>query len=108
MNHRYNQTLRVAAAAVLALAAAPPASAQESVAVSVRDLDLTRSEGIAVLDGRLRAASRTVCGAPEREELRAFFARRDCYRAAIARATLDAGLASRRLASLRQQVADIR
>jgi UrcA family protein len=38
------------------------------------------------LRARLRAAARTVCGAPERGEAAAHFARRDCYAQSIAQA----------------------
>lgn len=86
MNNRRIHSFRAALVAAAALAAAQAASAQDGVAVSYRDLDLAQPEGIAALQGRLRAAARTVCGAPEREEVAAHFARRDCYRRSIARA----------------------
>jgi UrcA family protein len=58
----------LAFAAALAAFAPLAASASEperpSVAVPTDDLDLTHTEGRAVLDLRLREAARTVCGRP--------------------------------------------
>ena len=51
-------------AAAAALASAAPAFA-ESVAVEYKDLDLATQEGRAMLDRRLDAAARQVCGLDE-------------------------------------------
>jgi UrcA family protein len=94
------------ASAVLAASAAParadvgPGDENTGVVVAHRDLDLARPEGRAVLDGRLRAAARAVCGAPEREEVRAYFARRDCYQQSIARAIRDSGVGRQLVAAV--------
>ncbi len=97
MNTGLNMAL--AAALLTACAAAPAAHAtagigagEERVVVAHRDLDLARPEGRVALQGRLLAAARIVCGAPEREEVRAVFARRDCYRQSIAQAVRESGL----------------
>lgn len=90
-----------AAALVAAAGLAAPADAAESVTVSFRDLDLGQPEARVALHWRVRAAARAVCGAPEREEARAHFARRDCYRQAIAQALGE-------LESRRQLVASLR
>lgn len=86
----YAGVLVAAASAVAATAASAaavnPAAGTTSVVVAHRDLNLAQPEGRSALQGRLRAAARLVCGAPEREEIRAYFARRDCYREAIAQA----------------------
>jgi UrcA family protein len=98
MNARLNTALAAALLTACAAVAAPAAQATAgtgadaagaAVVVALRDLDLARPEGRATLDRRLRAAARAVCGAPEREEVRAHFARRDCYRQSIARAMSD-------------------
>jgi UrcA family protein len=97
-NNRYVAAL--VAAAGLAVPAA--ANAVESVTVSYRDLDLTRPEGIATLQGRLRAAARTVCGGSGREEVGArFSARRDCYEQSIAQAMRDLEADRQLVSSLR-------
>lgn len=86
MNNRRNSSFGAVLIAAAALAATQAASAQVGVAVSYRDLDLTQPQGVTALKGRLRAAARTVCGAPERGEVAAHFARRDCYARSIAQA----------------------
>ncbi len=96
-NNRYVAALVAAAG----LAVPAVADAGESVTVSYRDLDLAQPAGAAALQGRLRAAARTVCGAPERGEVRAHFARRDCYERSIAQALHDLEAAPRLVASLR-------
>lgn len=96
-NKRYVATLVAAAG----LAAPAAAHAGESVTVSYRDLDLAQPQGITVLEGRLRAAARTVCGAPERGEVRAHFARRDCYEQSIARAMREVEAGPQQVAALR-------
>lgn len=101
MNYQPNTSVRAALVAMAALAASPGAFAQDGVAVSYRDLDLAQPEGVMALHGRLRAAARTVCGAPEREEVRAHFARRDCYRQAIAQALGELETGRELVASLR-------
>lgn len=96
-NNRYVAALVAAAG----LAVPAVADAGESVTVSYRDLDLAQPAGAAALQGRLRAAARAVCGAPEREEVRAHFARRDCYERSIEQALHDLEAAPRLVASLR-------
>jgi UrcA family protein len=93
MNARLNYALAGALLTACAATAIPAAHAganidlgAENVVVDYRDLDLAQPEGRATLQGRLRAAARAVCGVPEREELRAVFARRDCYELAVGRA----------------------
>jgi UrcA family protein len=94
---------RYVAALVAAAGLAVPAVADagESVTVSYRDLDLAQPAGAAALQGRLRAAARTVCGAPERGELRTHFAQRDCYEQAIARAMREVEAGPQQVAALR-------
>lgn len=96
-NNRYVAALVAAAG----LAVPAIADAGESVTVSYRDLDLTQPAGAAALQDRLRAAARTVCGAPEREEVGAHFARRACYEQTIARAMRDIEAGPQQVAALR-------
>ena len=102
MNNRRIHSFRAALVTAATLAAAQAASAQDGVAVSYRDLDLAQPEGIVALQGRLRAAARTVCGAPEREEVAAHFARRDCHQQSIARAMRELEADRQLVASLHQ------
>jgi UrcA family protein len=97
---RSNRLYVTALVTAAALAAQTPAHAADSVAVSYLDLDLSQPAGISTLHGRLRAAARTVCGAPERGEARAYFARRDCARQAVAQALRDLEASPRRVAAL--------
>jgi len=101
MKNRREFSFRASLVAAAALAAVQAASAQGGVAVSYRDLDLAQPEGVVALQGRLRAAARAVCGAPEREEVGAHFARRDCYAQSIARAMRDLEADRQLVASLR-------
>lgn len=74
----------VAASLVLS---ASPAFARE-MHVAYRDLDLSRVEGQAALDTRVRSAARVVCGYGT-SDMRSMSSRTDkqrCYRAAIERA----------------------
>jgi len=96
-NNRYVAALVAAAG----LAVPAIADAGESVTVSYRDLDLTRPAGAAALQGRLRAAARTVCGAPEREDVGAHFARRRCYEQSIAQAMREIPAGPQPVAALR-------
>jgi UrcA family protein len=108
VNTAINKALAAATLAACAAAATPVAHARagietggNDVVVDYRDLDLARPEGRATLQGRLRAAARAVCGAPEREELRAMFARRDCYQLAIASAVRESGIGVQAVAAAR-------
>ncbi len=58
------RTIIFTALTVLAAAAAtvPAAAETLSVRVSYEDLDLTRPDGLATLNGRIKAAARKVCG----------------------------------------------
>lgn len=55
----------IAAAAIASLGTALPASAQESIAVPYRDLNLDTVEGQKALDRRIVNAARKVCGLDE-------------------------------------------
>lgn len=108
MNARLNNALAGALLTACAATSIPAAHAranidmgEENVVVDYRDLDLARPEGRATLQGRLRAAARAVCGAPEREELRAVFARRDCYELAIGRAIRESATGVQAVAAAR-------
>ena len=107
MNARLTRTVAAATLAASAAVAAPASHARagatigdENVVVAFRDLDLAQPEGRATLHGRLRAAARAVCGAPEREEVRALFARRDCYAQSIEQAIRSAGLDRQQVAAV--------
>lgn len=98
-----DKTLAAALLTACAAVAAPAAHAiarADTVVVTHRDLDLARPAGLATFERRLRAAARLVCGAPEREEVGAFFARRACYRSAIAAAKRDAGIGQQQVAAV--------
>jgi UrcA family protein len=103
-NNRNYTAILAAAATVAAMTHAPAslgAADTTSIVVVHRDLNLAQPEGRAVLSGRVRAAARLACGAPEREELRAHFARRDCVKQAIATAMRDDAAGEPRVASRR-------
>ncbi|QYU68553.1 UrcA family protein [Leptolyngbya sp. 15MV] len=78
----------IAAAAIASLGTALPASAQESIEVTYRDLNLDTAEGQKALDRRIVRAARQVCGLedihtgtrirPAREQ--------QCYRTALVQA----------------------
>lgn len=57
----------IAAAALASLGVAVPATAQESIAVPYRDLNLATPEGQRALDSRIHRAARQVCGLDEIE-----------------------------------------
>lgn len=97
-----NRAYAAALVAAAGLAAPTGASAAESVTVSYRDLNLGQPEALAVLQGRVRAAARVVCGAPERGEVGAVLAQQECYRQAIARGMTDAQAGRQPVANLHQ------
>jgi len=108
MNTGLNKALAAVTLAACAAVTTPAAHARagidasgEDVVVAYRDLDLAQPEGRATLQGRLRAAARAVCGAPEREEVRALIARRNCYAQSISRAIRDTGLDGPQFAAVR-------
>lgn len=81
---------------VLLLAAAPalaetivstaPRGETESITVSFADLNINTEDGWARLDGRLRAAARTVCDVrPEQESLVREKATARCFRSALSK-----------------------
>ena len=90
-----NGSIKALAAATMLTTAAAGAAAQthvapvvvgggKSVVVSYADLDLSAAEGMKTLNGRIRGATRIVCGsAPEREIGREVI-RRECYNFAMA------------------------
>ena len=101
MKNRRDFSIRAALVVATALAVVQAASAQSGVVVRDGDLDLSQPEGAATLHGRLRAAARTVCGAPERENLSAVVAKRDCFEQSMARAMRDVEAGRQLVASSR-------
>ena len=87
------------AAALAAFAFAAPAAAspagEESVAVSYAGLDLSKPADAALLDVRLRAAAREVCGTADARNLSLSAQADACQKEAIARARADVQVAMR-------------
>jgi UrcA family protein len=80
-------TLGCVLAANGALAVESPDTMQTtSVTVRYGDLDLSRSEGAAVLYGRLSNAARKVCAVDESRDLVLYSAARRCYVRALSEA----------------------
>lgn len=67
----------------LPLLLAAPATAQTSVTVNYRDLDLARPAAAAALDGRLVRAARRACRLDDSKDLHVLIARRTCVAAAL-------------------------
>lgn len=79
-----------------------PAFAQPNVrTVNYADLDLSRTEGQAALESRLRAAVKQVCGRPGVRNLKEMIERRECRRIASAQAKADMSLAIRKQSTVR-------
>lgn len=71
------------AALAFAVSATPAAAEQQkTVRVPYNDLNVSTQAGVATLESRIRAAIRTVCGAPVPRDLRAEQARKRCSKRA--------------------------
>lgn len=78
--------LAIASAVAVALSsiAAAPAVAQESqIVVSYGDLDLNTTAGVQLLDQRLEAGVKAVCGRPDIRDLKSGAAYTQCKEAAM-------------------------
>ena len=102
MNIRFPAMVTLLAAAAGPSLAESPATDVPTVAVPYGDLDLSREGGRAALDGRIRAAVRTVCRPIGLGPLESI-ARHRCERRVLAAAREDAALAA--LAQSRVQLA---
>jgi UrcA family protein len=76
-------TTTLAATAQLAYAAHPTDDSRRHIEVSYADLNLSTTEGAAVLYGRLRAAAENVCSEHNMEDLRNVFRVKVCVSTAI-------------------------
>jgi UrcA family protein len=79
----------------LPLLLAAPATAQTSVTVNYRDLDLARPAAVAALDARLVSAARRACRPVDSKDLHAIIARRTCMATALESARTAARTAAR-------------
>jgi UrcA family protein len=69
-----------------------------SVTVNDADLNLSNQAGVATLYRRIQAAANSVCGPKPTRDVRAIYARRNCYGNAVANAVADVDI--RQLAAL--------
>lgn len=96
MNRRLKITMMMSALALgYQLAnAAPPQDDVPSMVVRFGDLDLTRSDGIAALYGRLKNAAETVCAPQDAADLPSKRLFETCWTDALSRAVLKVNRAS--------------
>lgn len=89
------------AALAFAVSATSAWAEQRSVQVDYSDLDLSSDTAVALLEGRIRTAVRTVCGAPDHRNVRAAQSWKQCregaqasaYRQLAAILNMDQGIA---------------
>jgi UrcA family protein len=81
--YRFTSTAITSALALTQVACAVPAPDRPQVVVHFADLDLSRSQGAAVLYHRLRAAAETVCAPLDDRELGRHMRFTECVQSAL-------------------------
>jgi UrcA family protein len=84
--YRFTSTLIISTLGLTSLANAGPAPDAPQLTVHFADLDLTKTDGAAVLYKRLQAAAETVCGPREDRDPAKAVAFRKCVQSALASA----------------------
>jgi UrcA family protein len=87
--HRITSMVIISALALRCVAYAGPALDRPQVVVHFADLDLSRSQGAAVLYRRLRAAAETVCAPLDDRELGRHLRFKACAQSALSRAVAE-------------------
>ena len=87
--YRFTSMVIIAALALTCVAYAAPALDRPQVVVHFADLDLSRSQGAAVLYRRLRAAAETVCAALDDRDLGSHMRFKECAQSALCRAVAE-------------------
>jgi UrcA family protein len=81
--YRFTSTVIISALALTQVACAGPALDRPQVVVHFADLDLSRSQGAAVLYHRLRAAAETVCAPLDARDLERHMRFKECVQSAL-------------------------
>lgn len=84
--YRFTSMVMIFALALMCVAHAGPAPDRPQVVVRLADLDLSRSQGAALLYQRLRAAAEAVCARLDDDQLGRHMAFKSCVQGAIGRA----------------------
>jgi UrcA family protein len=87
--YRFTSMVIIAALALTCVAYAGPAPDRPHVVVHFADLDLSRSQGAAVLYRRLRAAAETVCAPLDDRDLGRHLRFKACAQSALCRAVAE-------------------
>jgi UrcA family protein len=87
--YRFTSTVIISALALTQVACAGPALDRPQVVVHFADLDLSRSQGAAVLYQRLRAASETVCAPLDGRDLERHVRFKECVQSALSTAVAE-------------------
>jgi UrcA family protein len=87
--YRFTSMVIIAALALTCVAYAGPAPDRPQVVVHFADLDLSRSQGVAVLYRRLRAAAETVCAPLDDRDLGRHLRFKACAQSALCRAVAE-------------------
>jgi UrcA family protein len=87
--YRFTNTVIISALALTQVACAGPALDRPQVVVHFADLDLSRSQGAAVLYHRLRAAAETVCAPIDDRDLGSYVRFKECVQSALSTAVAE-------------------